>query len=249
MSISLAAMFAAPGLALGSFLNVVASRMPLHISIGRSRSRCMSCEYEIAWFDNVPLVSYAVLRGRCRSCKARIPVRYPLVELVTAVLVVASVARFGLTPDELVAAAFCVVLVAVSVIDLEYRMIPNRIVVPAAAVALVAQTAIHPSLEWLIGALGASAFLLAAALVYPAGMGMGDVKLALLLGAMLGRTVPVALMVGMLAALVPAVALIARHGTAARRMGIPFGPFLSLGGVVALFWGDAIIDAYLRLLA
>ena len=249
MSISLAAMFAAPGLALGSFLNVVASRMPLHISIGRSRSRCMSCEYEIAWFDNVPLVSYAVLRGRCRSCKARIPVRYPLVELVTAVLVVASVARFGLTPDALVAAAFCVVLVAVSVIDLEYRMIPNRIVVPAAAVALVAQTAIHPSLEWLIGALGASAFLLAAALAYPAGMGMGDVKLALLLGAMLGRTVPVALMVGMLAALVPAVALIARHGTAARRMGIPFGPFLSLGGVVALFWGDAIIDAYLRLLA
>ena len=249
MSISLAAMFAAPGLALGSFLNVVASRMPLHISIGRSRSRCMSCEYEIAWFDNVPLVSYAVLRGRCRSCKARIPVRYPLVELVTAVLVVASVARFGLTPDALVAAAFCVVLVAVSVIDLEYRLIPNRIVVPAAAVALAAQTAIHPSLEWLIGALGASAFLLAAALAYPAGMGMGDVKLALLLGAMLGRTVPVALMVGMLAALVPAVALIARHGTAARRMGIPFGPFLSLGGVVALFWGDAIIDAYLRLLA
>ena len=104
MSISLAAMFAAPGLALGSFLNVVASRMPLRISIGRSRSRCMSCEYEIAWFDNVPLVSYAVLRGRCRSCKERIPVRYPLVELVTAVLVDASVARFGLTPDALFSA-------------------------------------------------------------------------------------------------------------------------------------------------
>ena len=100
-------------------------------------------------------------------------------------------------------------------------------------------------MEWALGAFGASFFLFLAALAYPKGMGMGDVKLALLLGAMLGRTVPVALMIGMIAALVPAVVLFTRHGKAARKMGIPFAPFLSLGGIVALFFGDELLDAYL----
>src|SRR5205085_10820267 len=128
------------------------------------------------------------------------------------------------------------------------RVIPNWVVLPAAAVVLAANTAIHPSVEWLAAGLGASAFLFLAALAYPAGMGMGDVKLALLLGVALGRTVPVAMMIGMLAALVPAVVLLVRHGSAARKMRIPFGPFLAFGGVVALFAGDAILDAYLGLL-
>ena len=112
---------------------------------------------------------------------------------------------------------------------------------------LVAQTALEPSAEWALGAFGASLFLFLAALAYPKGMGMGDVKLALLLGAMLGRTVPVALMVGMIAAVVPSVVLLARHGKAARKMAIPFAPFLALGGVVALFFGDRLLDAYLSL--
>ena len=119
---------------------------------------------------------------------------------------------------------------------------------PAAAIVLAAQSALELSPEWAIAALGASGFLLVAALVYPAGMGMGDVKLALLMGAMLGRTVPVALMVGMVAALAPSVVLFARHGAGARKMGIPLGPFLALGSVVALFFGDALLDAYLTLL-
>ena len=248
MTAALAAVAAVPGLALGSFLNVVAARLPAGRSLVRPGSACPSCRASIAWYDNVPVVSWAVLRGRCRACRARISPTYPAVELATAGLVAACVIAFGLTPRAAVAAFFCAVLVVVSAIDLAHRIIPNRIVLPAAAVCLVAQTALEPSLEWAIAALGASAFLLVAALAYPGGMGMGDVKLALLMGAVLGRTVPVALMAGMVLALVPSVVLLARHGSKARKMGIPFGPFLALGSVLALFWGDAVVDWYLSTL-
>jgi leader peptidase (prepilin peptidase)/N-methyltransferase len=163
-------------------------------------------------------------------------------------LVAGCVLRFGLTADAAVAAFFCVALVAVSATDVERRIIPNRIVLPAAAVVLASNTLLHPSVEWAAAGVGAALFLFVAALAYPGGMGMGDVKLALLLGFGLGRTVPVALMAGMLSALVPSVVLFARHGSAARKMRIPFGPFLALGGVVALFWGPALVDAYLGLM-
>ena len=244
MDLALAAVALAPGLALGSFLNVVAARVPLHRSLVWPGSACMSCGHEIAWYDNIPLVSWLALRGRCRSCGERIPYRYPLVELVTALLVAGCVWKFGPTADAALAAFFCLVLVAISAIDLEHLIIPTRIVLPAAAVVLAANTALHPSPEWILGAVGASGFLFAAALAYPRGMGMGDVKLALLMGAMLGRAVPVALMVGMLAAIVPGIVLIARHGSAGRKMRIPFGPFLALGAVVALFAGPAILHVY-----
>ena len=245
MPFALAGLAFFPALALGSFLNVVAARVPLRRSVVHPRSECMSCETPIAARDNVPVLSYLLLRGRCRSCGARIPWRYPAVELATALLVAGSFARFGLSGHAFVAAFFCAALVAVSATDIEHHIIPNRIVVPAAAIVLVAQTALHPSPEWAIAALGASGFLFAFALAYPAGLGMGDVKLALLMGAMLGRTVPVALMVGMLSALVPAVILLVRHGSKARKMGVPFGPFLALGSVVALFVGHAILHQYL----
>jgi leader peptidase (prepilin peptidase)/N-methyltransferase len=238
----------APGLALGSFLNVVAARVPLRRSIVRPPSACMSCGQEIRWYDNLPLVSYALLRGRCRDCGAKIPLVYPAVELVTALLIAGCVLAFGLTAKAAVAGFFCAVLVAVSAIDLEHRIIPNRIVIPATVVVLAANTLLDLSPEWAFAALGGSGFLLAAALVYPAGMGMGDVKLALLMGAALGKTVSVALMVGMVAAMIPGLYLLARHGSKARKMGIPFGPFLALGSVVALFWGADILDAYLSTL-
>ena len=244
MDFALAAFALAPGLALGSFLNVVAARVPLRRSIVRPPSACMSCGQHVRWYDNLPLVSYAVLRGRCRDCKARIPLVYPAVELVTALLIAGCVLAFGVTADALVAAFFCAVLVAVSAIDVEHRIIPNRIVLPATAVVVVANTASHPSPRWALGALGASGFLFAAALAYPAGMGMGDVKLALLMGAALGKVVAVAMMVGLLAAMIPGLYLMARHGSKARKMGIPFGPFLAVGSVVALFWGADILDAY-----
>jgi leader peptidase (prepilin peptidase)/N-methyltransferase len=248
MSAALAAIAFVPGLAVGSFLNVVAARVPLRRSIVRPGSACMSCAAPLAWYDNLPVVSYLFLRGRCRSCGTSIPWKYPAVELGTALLVGACVLAFGLSAYAAVAAFFCATLVAVSVTDLELRIIPNRIVLPAAAIVLVAQTALDPSPEWALGALAASLFLFLAALAYPAGMGMGDVKLALLLGAMLGGTLPVAMMIAMFAALIPAAVLLARHGSAARKMGIPFGPFLALGGAVTLFADDWILDAYLGLL-
>lgn len=247
MNVAAAAFVLAPALALGSFLNVVAVRVPARRSILNPPSSCGECGSEILWRDNIPVVSYLLLRGRCRQCDAPISPVYPLVESVTAGLVVACVAVFGPTAEAALAAGFCAVLVTLSVIDARYRIVPNRIVLPAAAVALVAHTLIDSSPEWILAALAASGFLLAAALAYPKGLGMGDVKLALLLGAVLGASVSAALMIGFLAALVPAIVLFARHGSAARKMAVPLVPFLSLGAVVALFVGERIVDAYLSL--
>jgi leader peptidase (prepilin peptidase)/N-methyltransferase len=248
VDVAVAAISLAPGLAVGSFLNVVAARVPLKRSIVSPPSACMGCGERIAWQDNIPVLSWLLLRGRCRNCGTKISPVYPAVEVVTALLVAGCVLAFGVTFDALVAAFFCAVLVVVSATDLSHRIVPNVVVLPAAVVILAAQTILHPSPEWALGALGASGFLLAAALAYPAGMGMGDVKLALLMGAMLGRTVAVALMLGMVAALIPSIVLLARHGSAARKMGIPFAPFLALGSILALFWGSRLLEGYLDLL-
>jgi len=249
MDAALAALVFAPALALGSFLNVVAARVPLKRSLVRPGSACMACSAPIAWYDNVPVVSYFVLRGKCRSCGARISPVYPAVELASGLLVAGCVLAFGLTFEAAIAAFFCCVLVAISAVDIAHRIVPDKIVLPSTLIVLVAQTIREPSLEWVLAALGASLFLFLAVLAYPAGMGMGDVKLALLMGAALGKLVTVALMVGMLAALVPGIYLLARHGQAARKMAIPFAPFLAFGSIVALFAGEQLFDAYLRLLA
>jgi leader peptidase (prepilin peptidase)/N-methyltransferase len=248
LTAALAVFVLAPGLALGSVLNVVVARVPLKLSVVHPRSACPKCHTELAWYDNVPLISWLVLRGHCRTCKTSIAATYPLVELTTALLVAGCVLRFGLTPEAAVAGGFCAVLVVLAAIDATHRIVPNRIVLPAAALALVAQTAIHPSPEWALGAVGAAGFLFALALAYPKGMGMGDVKLALLLGAVLGRSVAVGVMLGTVAALVPSIVLFARHGSKARKMAIPFAPFLALGAVVALFVGRPLLDLYLGLL-
>ena len=164
---------------------------------------------------------------------------------VGVVLVAACFAVDGVSLEALVNAAGCVVLVAVTCTDLERRIIPNRIVVPALAVALMVQTARDPWFEWFLAALGAGGFFLVAALIYPAGLGMGDVKLAAFLGAWLGRIVFVALFTGSIIALLPAMMILARAGTAGRKVGIPFAPFLAAGGVVAVFGGDALLDWWL----
>ena len=233
-----------PALAFGSFVNVVAARVPLRRSISHPRSACLGCETPITPRDNIPVVSYLLLRGRCRSCQARISPLYPAVELLTATLVAVCALVFGLTPYAALAAFFCVTLVALSAADLRYRLVPNRIVLPAFVVCVLAHTAIEPSVEWLAAALAAAAFLLVAALAYPAGLGMGDVKLALLLGAMLGRTVGAALLIGFLTALLPSILLFARHGSKARKMAIPLVPFLAFGAIVTLFFGDRILSWY-----
>jgi leader peptidase (prepilin peptidase)/N-methyltransferase len=247
MDAMLAAFAVLPGLAVGSFLNVVAVRLPEHRSIVLPRSACGTCATPIAWYDNVPLVSYAVLRGRCRSCASRIGLMYPAVELATAGLLAGCLFAFGFSLHAAAAAVFCGALVVVTATDLTHRIVPNRVVLPAAAVVLALMTAAEPSPQWALAAAGASGFLLAAAIAYPSGMGMGDVKLALLMGAALGRTVPIALLLAMFAALVPAAVLLLRHGASARKMAIPFAPFLALGSVVALFAGGALVHAYLSL--
>ena len=235
-----------PALAVGSFLNVVAARVPEGRSVVQPGSACPHCGTEIRARDNVPLLSYLVLRGRCRDCGAAIGWRYPAVELATALLVAGCFADFGVSWHAAAGAVFSIALVVISAIDLEHRIVPNKIVLPAAAVVLALMLASKLSIEWPIAGFGAALFLFLAALAYPRGMGMGDVKLALLLGFATGKSVPVAILVGMLAALVPSAVLFARHGAAARKMGIPFAPFLSLGGVVALFAGNHLVHAYLH---
>jgi leader peptidase (prepilin peptidase)/N-methyltransferase len=249
VDVALAAFVFAPALALGSFLNVVAARLPERRSLVHPRSACVSCATEIAWYDNLPLVSFIALRGRCRSCGTWISWRYPAVELATALLVVACFARFGFTGDAVVAGYFCAALVVLSAIDAERRILPDLIVLPSWGIVLAANIALHPerALEYVVASLGASLFLFLALLAYPKGMGMGDVKLALLLGAMLGKSVLVGMMIGMLAALVYSTVLFARHGLGARKMAIPFGPFLAFGAIVALFAGEPVLDAYLGL--
>jgi leader peptidase (prepilin peptidase)/N-methyltransferase len=237
-----------PGLAIGSFLGVVAARVPLRRSVVHPGSACMSCEAPIRWYDNVPVVSYVLLRGRCRRCGIRIPPRDLAIELATALLLVGCVLAFGFSVKAAAAAIACGALVVITATDLERRIVPNRVVLPAAAAVLALQTASHPSPEWALGALGAAGFLFLAVLAYPGGMGMGDVKLALLIGALLGLTTPVGLMLGLLFAFVPSAVLLARHGVRARKMRIPFGPFLAAGAVVALFAGESILHAYLGVL-
>lgn len=247
MNTAAAAFVLAPALALGSFLNVVVARVPERRSLLRPPSSCGSCGSEILWRDNVPLVSYVLLGGRCRHCGVRISPVYPLVEALTAALVVACVAVFGPTPYGALAAGFCATLVVLSVIDVRHRIVPDRIVLPAAGTALLAHTVIDPSPAWWICSFGAALGLFLVVLAYPSGLGMGDVKLALLLGAVLGPAVSVALMLGLLAALVPAVVLLGRHGASARKMAVPLVPFLAFGSVVALGAGDRLLSAYLAL--
>jgi leader peptidase (prepilin peptidase) / N-methyltransferase len=165
--------------------------------------------------------------------------------LVAVALAAGCVVAFDDVALTLIGAAGCAVLVAISVTDLERRIVPNRLVMPALLGALVAQTARDPSLEWILAALAGGGFFLVFALVYPAGLGMGDVKLAAFLGAWLGWAVFVGLFVGTVLAMLPAVAILAARGRAGRKVGIPFAPFLAAGGVVALFAGDAVLDWWL----
>jgi leader peptidase (prepilin peptidase) / N-methyltransferase len=238
-----------PGLAVGSFLGVVAARLPLRRSVVHPGSACMSCDAPLRWYDNVPVVSYTVLRGRCRTCGTRIPPRDLAIELSTALLLVGCVLAFGFTLKAAAAAIACGALVVVTATDLEQRIVPNGVVLPAAAAVLTLRTVAHLSPEWALGAVGAAGFLFVAALAHPGGMGMGDVKLALLIGALLGRTTPVAILLALFLALVPSAVLIARHGAGARKLGIPFAPFLSAGAVIALFAGEPILHAYLGVMS
>jgi len=237
------------GLLLGSFLNVVVHRMPLRASLVSPGSACPNCGQPVRPWHNVPVLSWLLLRGRCHDCATPISVRYPLVELMTGVLLAAVVAvHLGDTPELVLGLVLVAFLVPMALIDLDHRIIPNRLTAPAAVVAIVLGTALDPSgePERLIAGVAAAGFLLVAALIKPGGMGMGDVKLAGVLGLFLGAPVAVALMVGLITGTVAGAVVMARVGvTAGRKATVPFGPFLAVGGVVAVLAGEPLIDAYL----
>ena len=235
------------GLVLGSFLNVVIYRVPRRESIVWPGSRCTSCGHDVRWHDNLPIVSWVILRGRCRDCGTPISRRYPLVEGLTGALFLAAFLVYGLQARLALTWAFLAVLVVITFIDIDFLIIPDRIVLPAAVVGLVASIALSPSLWWeyVVAAFGAALFLLVLALVWAGGMGMGDVKMALLMGAVLGRYVVVALFVAFLVGGIVGIALIAAK-IKKRTDKIPFGPYLAAGSAVAVLWGPNILDSYLR---
>jgi leader peptidase (prepilin peptidase) / N-methyltransferase len=236
------------GAIIGSFLNVVAYRLPRGESLARPASRCPACETPIKPYDNIPVLSWLLLRGRCRHCKAPISVRYPIVEAGTGLLCALVVIAKGADEDAILGLVLVLLLVPVTLIDLDHRLIPNKITYPGAVLAVVLVALLDPDslVEHLIAGAAAGGFLLVAAIVQPKGMGMGDVKLALVLGLFLGRAVVPAIFAALIAGSLIGAIIIARVGVkAGRKTGIPFGPWLAFGGLVGLFAGDAIVDWYL----
>lgn len=235
----------AVGAITGSFLNVVIYRLPRKESIVSPGSHCPRCEQSVKWYDNIPLLSYALLRGQCRNCGQPITPRYPTVELLTAALWVVAGIQFGIDWPLLPALLFLTSLVAIFYIDLDHYIIPNVIVLPVAVIGLAANIAITPDrwLEYLAAGLMSAIFFFVVALVKPGGMGMGDVKLAGMLGFFLGQAVLVGLFLGFLIGAITGVALMAA-GIKGRKSRIPFGPFLAAGAVVALFYGDRLLELW-----
>jgi leader peptidase (prepilin peptidase) / N-methyltransferase len=236
------------GLIVGSFVTVIAHRVPRGESIVGPRSRCPACGAQIAAYDNVPVVSWALLRGRARCCGAPISPRYPLTELALGVLYAATVlVLWGNGGEIALGLVFVTTLVAVTLTDLEQRIIPNKILLVAAlaGAALAAVTDPGSLPERAIAAAAAGGLLFLAALAYPRGMGLGDVKMAAVMGLFLGRNVAPAILVALLAGSAVGLAMIVRDGAAARKRAIPFGPFLALGGVVGLLAGDQLVNWYL----
>src|SRR5262245_6782685 len=238
------------GMIIGSFATVVAYRVPRHQSFVGGRSACPHGGAMIAAYDNVPVVSWFLLRGRCRACGEHISARYPLTELGMAALFAATVLIVG-TDDigELaLGLALCALLVTVTLTDLERRVIPNGVLLVGAviAVAIVAISDPGSFMERGIAALSAGGALFMVALAYPRGMGMGDVKLVAVMGLYLGTAVAPALLIGFFAGAMVGLGLMARYGSGARKRAIPFGPYLALGGIVGLWYGDAMVSWYLN---
>lgn len=237
------------GLVVGSFLNVVIHRVPLRQSIVWPSSRCPNCGAEIKSFDNVPLLSYLLLRGKCRECKAPISPRYPLVEALTGVLFGLAAWEFGLSLELVPALVFIAVSVALAGTDLEHMLLPNAIVLPATVVGLVLSIAVDPERWWvyLVSTVAVAAGLFALVFAYPRGMGMGDVKMGGMLGAFLGPYAALAVFVGALVGALVGGVLMAT-GKMGRRTALPFGVFLAFAGVLVLFVGEDIWGAYMRLI-
>lgn len=236
------------GLLVGSFLNVVISRVPEGRSVWAPRSACPQCGALIGWYDNIPLVSFLALRGRCRGCQASIPWRYPMVEAATGIAFALAYVLLGPTPEFLIAAALLGALIAITAIDLQHQIIPDVITLPGIAVGFVANSLLPAGVGWLqslIGIAVGGGLFFAIIVLSGGGMGGGDMKLGAMLGAFLGWKLGLlSLLLGVLAGGTVAVALLL-FGRKGRKEAIPFGPYLALGGAVALLWGDQVLAWYL----
>jgi len=239
------------GALIGSFLNVCIVRLPEERSIVRPRSHCPSCGHQIAWYDNLPVLSFVLLRGRCRACGVRISPLYPTVELLTGALAVALWMRLGTTLAFAGYFLFAAALVTITFIDLDHRIIPDVISLPGIVVGLAVSfvSPLVTPLEALLGVLAGGGVLLAIATGYEMlrgreGMGGGDVKLLAMIGAFLGwQSVFVTLMVASLIGSIIGVGLMV-YQRADTKLAIPFGPFLAGGALVSLFFGDRILAFY-----
>lgn len=240
--------FAFLGLAIGSFLNVVAWRLPRGESVVSPGSHCGSCDAPVKPYDNIPLLSWIILRGKCRSCGAKISIRYPLVELGTAALYVGiAAAWWGDWRELALGITFVTFLIPITAIDLDVRRIPNVLTAPAALLAVPIAALTEPDFipEQLMAAVAALVFFLIPALIAKKGMGMGDVKLAGVMGLYLGWAVFPAILIALVTGTLIGMIVMARRGvTAGRKTAIPFGPFLALGSVVCIFVGSGLLDAY-----
>jgi leader peptidase (prepilin peptidase) / N-methyltransferase len=237
------------GLAVGSFATAVAYRVPRGMPIGLERSHCPACGAQIGARDNIPVLSWLLLRGKARCCGAPISPRYPLTELTVGALYAATVIVYRHDAAEaVIGLVFVAMLAIITLTDLERRIIPNKVLIAAAVICLAIAIPTDPGgvPERLIAAAAGGAVFFLVALAYPRGMGLGDVKLVATMGLFLGRAVAPAILAGLLAGSVVGLALIAARGAEARKMTIPFGPFLAIGGIVGLLAGHHLVDLYLN---
>ncbi len=241
------------GLTLGSFLNVVAHRIPRGgTPWSPRRSHCPHCDAEIRPRDNIPVISWLLLRGRCRDCGEPVSWRYPAFEALTAILFAAVGAYDGLSIELLPDLLFVATLVTVTNTDIDLRVVPNKVLIVSFFSGAVAQALARPDdwLNWSTSAAAAFTAMFLVVLAYPRGMGMGDAKLAGVMGLYLGRAVAPALLLAFFIGTVAGVIVMARKGvTAGRKTAVPFVPFLAVGGVFGLFCGESVVSWYLNTFA
>lgn len=249
------------GLVIGSFSNVCIHRIPLGENIVAPRSRCPNCRDLIKAYDNIPLLSFLFLKGQCRSCGHQISWQYPVVELLTGLLFALTVFHFGVTTHTVLLLAFVTALVVVTFIDLEHQIVPDVITLPGIAIGLAWSVVAYflpgqhnpagfsppAPLDALLGTVVGGGLLYVVAVASRGGMGGGDIKLMAMVGAFLGwRAALLTIFLGTLSGSAIALLLLA-SGKKGRKDPIPFGPFLVLGALLSLFWGDELIAAYFRL--
>jgi len=237
------------GVTLGSFLNVCIYRIPRGESLILPGSRCPNCREEIAFYDNLPILSYIILKGRCRNCGYKIPLRYPFVELLNGILYISLFSSFGWGFPFIAYSAFISSLIVVTFIDLDYQIVPDRITIPGIILGILLSSTLLPLglKDSLSGALIGGGLFYLAAILSRGGMGGGDIKLISMIGAFIGwKGALTTIFLGALSGSLVGIFLIVFRGKG-RKHKIPFAPFLGLGAVLSLFWGDEIIEWYLTL--